>query len=1170
MQFRILGPLVVEREGAVLDLGAPKQRAVLAFLTAHAGRPVSLDRLIDELWGDQAPPRATASLQAYVSNLRRILEPDRPPRTPATVLVSRAPGYVLDVDAADLDAGRFEQQAEAAEAALAACAFDRALAEAEAGLAEWRGDVLSDFPYEPFAGPVRTRLDELRLHLEEVRADAVLALGRPSEAVDRLVRLTEEHPLRERLWELLMVALYRSGRQADALRAFARAREVLAEEVGLEPGPGLRRLEQQVLEQDPALDAAPGAGHSRADIGPGIVAVPAADAERSIDPTAAPGPPVVGREAELSALRAAWRTAVSGAPSFTTIAGEPGIGKTTLVRALAAEAEADGGMVVWGRNHEQAGSAPLWPWVQIIRSLLDGGATNGGATDTEEEAVLRPLVDGTAHQATGDPDAARLRLFDAITRLLRATSERRPLVVVLDDLQWADSDSLRVLDYLTNELDGGRVMLVATYRDEDAAPGTSLVAALGALARRPGSVRMALPGLGSHDVAELADVVSGVGLEPAAVALLVERTNGNPFFLQELLRLLRSEGRLTADEIVGLDVPAGVRDVVRRRVDRLPEDSQAVLRVAAVVGREFTVDELAVACRLDAEEVLDALDPPLVTALVEEAGPRGDRFRFAHALVGETLADDLSVTRRRRLHARIAEAIEEVHARDLRAQCSRLAHHHAQAAPLGHAAAATRYAVMAARQAHEQAAFDEAARLWLLAHDVAEDDDEAEPRELLDLTIELASALARVGDAGAKRSSAEAIDRALDLGDVPAAVRAARSLTEHTMTWITAEFRNPEDEIVPRLDRILGLLGPDDHASRALMLAVRAPLGYYRDPAEAKRLVAESFAIARQLGDDEVLAACLVQRLSVHHDDDEVTRDDADELIAVSRRIGSEPLEATGLVARLRARWALADAAGAAADLAAAEALLARTPAPLVELQLSYHPVSRLIADGRFEEADREARAIEERCRRVSMWGTERYLIQLLDIRFFQGRLAEIEATVDALVELQPDIGARNFAALARFESGRPDEGRELLERWGGIEPPSDDWRFPVEATAATLLARHVGDTATAAEMYRRLLPREGRLCTSGDLNCEGPVDTYLGINALTVGDRDTARRHLTEAVALARHVGSPTYEAHARLHLAAALDGPDRQAELRRALAIAEPLDMRAVVTAARDGLEA
>ncbi|MDQ1396555.1 MAG: hypothetical protein QOG64_1814, partial [Acidimicrobiaceae bacterium] len=220
MEFRILGPLEVIHDGHAVDVGGLKQRAVLALLLVDGNRVVSLDRLIDQLWGDEAPPRATGSLQAYISNLRRALEPGRPPRTPPSVLVTLPPGYVLRIADEDLDAARFQHLAVEGRRRLDEGRPADAYEALSTALALWRGPALADFSYHTFARTESARLDELRLTALEDRIEAEMALGRHAAAVAELEGMVKEQPLRERLWGMLMLALYRSGRQAEALRAF--------------------------------------------------------------------------------------------------------------------------------------------------------------------------------------------------------------------------------------------------------------------------------------------------------------------------------------------------------------------------------------------------------------------------------------------------------------------------------------------------------------------------------------------------------------------------------------------------------------------------------------------------------------------------------------------------------------------------------------------------------------------------------------------------------------------------------------------------------------------------------------------------------------------------------------------------------------------------------------
>jgi DNA-binding SARP family transcriptional activator len=323
VQFRILGPLeVLDGEGRPLHLSRRKQRVVLAILLVHANRVVPLDRLVEELWGEQPPQQAIGSLQAYISHLRRLLEPERQSRTPAGVLVSQAPGYRLVVAAEDLDAARFETLAARGRGLLDAEQHERAAAVLAEGLALWRGPVLADLTEAPFAQAERARLEELRVAALEDRATAELALGHHAALVGELEQLVAAYPFRERLHGLRMLALYRSGRQAEALQAYRGASGVLRDELGIDPGPWLRRLEGEILNQSPALDWLPPAR------------APGAAAPAPERPAAEREDELVGREQQLAAFETVLVGVSAGRGRLVLIAGEPGIGKTRLAEEV--------------------------------------------------------------------------------------------------------------------------------------------------------------------------------------------------------------------------------------------------------------------------------------------------------------------------------------------------------------------------------------------------------------------------------------------------------------------------------------------------------------------------------------------------------------------------------------------------------------------------------------------------------------------------------------------------------------------------------------------------------------------------------------------------------------------------------------------------------------------
>lgn len=655
LRFGILGPLQVSLDDRLVELGAPKQRAVLAALLVSANRVVSLDRLIDQLWGADPPPAATASLQAYVANLRRVLEPDRAPRTPPTVLVTRSPGYVLQVDEGELDAARCAALVGRGRELLAT---DDPLGAHELlgqALGLWRGPALQELAAYDFAGVEITRLEELRVAAREADADAVLTLGRPGEVITRLEDLVAEHPWRERPRELLMLALYRAGRQAEALALMSRTRAEFAEGLGIDPGPGLQRLHAAILRQDPELTWEP----SSSPPAPRTVASVNPQPLREHRQPAGP----VGRAVQLAVLRGALDHVTDGRGRLVLVAGEPGIGKTRLLQELAIDAETRGIDVLWGRCHDVDSVPAFWPWVQALRALA--GSRRREEIERAAEAGgswLAPLVPDLV--AAGRPAApmplecARLPLYDAAARMVRELAGGRPLLILVEDLQWADVPSLELLAYLTTQLSDIPAVIVGSYREE-ARGDDPLTAMLAAAAREPATERLRLVGLTPREVAEMVDRRTGKAVDERAAAVLHERTDGNPFFVAELTRLLDAEGRL--DDPATWPIPDSVLDVLRRRIGRLPEQSVALLSVAAVVGRSFDGDVLVAVTGLDENQALDAIEAALISGLLAEDPEQVGRYRFTHALAREMLYDSLSGMRRARLHARIGQVLLELH-----------------------------------------------------------------------------------------------------------------------------------------------------------------------------------------------------------------------------------------------------------------------------------------------------------------------------------------------------------------------------------------------------------------------------------------------------------------------------------------------------------------------------
>jgi DNA-binding SARP family transcriptional activator len=777
MWFGILGPLEAHDGEREIDLGPPKQQAVLAALLLEANHAVAVDRLIDLVWGDDPPAQAAGALQVYISGLREAFEPDRPKRTSGRYILYRSGGYMLHVRPDELDATRFEELFAEGHRLLdegRVVVAQRLLREA---LALWRGPALGELGQKPFAYADAARLGNLRITALEDRIAADLALGHHTTAIAELEALVLEHPLRERLWALLMLALYRSDRQSDALRAYARARTVLCEELGLEPGPSLRQLEQEILEHADSLAWRP----------------PPTD-PLVASATGGPGAQLVGRAKELRTLDALLADADARRGGLVLVSGEPGIGKTRLVQEMVARAVARGALVTWGRCHEGEGAPSFWPWVQVIRDLL-----RGGKRETLQRALLRgagevaqispevkELVPEFDPPPVLDPAAARFRLYEAVNDMVGGMASERPLVVVLDDLHWADVPSLKLTEFVAAHTPDTGAVVVAAFRDVDPAVGGPLADTLGVLARHPALHRIGLDGLSEAECTQYIEAAFGVTPSSAVAATIHARTDGNPFFVGELARLLAGDGALEGEHGPVERVPVGVRDVIRRRLRCLPEATNELLAQAAVLGRDVDLRTLAVAVRTDQDVAADQLAECVDRAILVTHPDVPGRYVFSHALVQHTVLGEVNLSRRAKLHARAAAALRVVHGND-EAVAVELAHHLYEATPVvgldeAHDAALRAAEVSQRRLAYEQAEHQLRRALELLAR-VAPGPDRWH-REL-DVQHRLA-ALLSVTDGYQSAGVAAAWERARELcrklGDTPEVLTSLVGLARLTRT----------------------------------------------------------------------------------------------------------------------------------------------------------------------------------------------------------------------------------------------------------------------------------------------------------------------------------------------------------------------------------------------------
>ena len=464
MDFRILGPLEVLVGDRSLALGGVKQRMLLASLLLNVNQVVSSDRLIEDLWEGERLENATKALQVAVTRLRRTLEPDRASGQSSGLLVTRPPGYELRLGRDELDLHRFEDELDGGRRALAAGEPALAADMLRRALAMWRGPPLADLTHESFPRAEIARMEELRISAVEERIAADLDLGRHAALVAELSELVGRHPLRERLREQLMLALYRSGRQAEALDAYSDARRALTDELGIEPGRDLQERQQAVLRQDPALDP-PRATAATVRSAPTSTLAGRAG-ERVGEPageTKPSAPKIYERDTELAAIGEDWRSARTGAGRLVIVEGPPGIGKTGLLRAARAIVARDDAQVLTARAGELERHFPFG----LVHQLLD--AVVYAATADERERLFGGAAELAAglfarEQAAGDQDAEVFPRLHGLFWLMANVAGRRPLLVMVDDAQWADDASLAFLAFLARRLEDAPILLVIATR----------------------------------------------------------------------------------------------------------------------------------------------------------------------------------------------------------------------------------------------------------------------------------------------------------------------------------------------------------------------------------------------------------------------------------------------------------------------------------------------------------------------------------------------------------------------------------------------------------------------------------------------------------------------------------------------------------------------------------
>ena len=890
-----------------------------------------------------------------------------------------------------------------------------------------------------------------------------------------------------------------------------------------------------------AREALPGVPHARVN-------------GSSTPPRASPRPAglFVGRKPELAKLTKALQGARKGFGRVVLLAGSGGMGKTRLTQQLALQAEQSGTLVLWGRCLEEAGAPAYWPWRQLVRSYLRSGTDAdpaqtfgsgladiaGIVPEVAEHFKLRP----PAAVSAGDSAEARFRLFDALAAFWRRAAQRAPLLLIFEDLHWADATSLRLFSFVAAELEDSALLVVGTYRDTELSRQHPLFETLSDLARTSVCQRIELAGLSMRETEELMVAASGNAGSANFVSALHARTEGHPLFLEETLRYMIDAHAPQAFDPCADDtrwltkIPTGVREVIGKRLNRLSVPAARYLSIAACIGRHF---DLHLLTQLEADksedELLEALEEALNEHLIEVV-PETRQFRFGHALIRETLYDEMLGLRRSRLHLRIGEMLEQRDGADDAAVWPQLAYHFSEAGPGGAAVKALNYAKRAAGHAGELLAFEEAARLYQLALQLLQRHFATDLGQRCAALLALADAQQWVGAPETVIAPyQQAAELARQCGMTSQFVKAAIGFS----TSCTQAGRSGDAAVAMLLEAIALHQGED---TVRVELTSRLCVAYvYWDRAdEAMESHRRAVALARQIGDMRSLHVALASIASAGYWPEllEQRVAAADEAWAIA-----EDLDLPERIVNLLAFY-LCDLLRAG-EMGKLERILEQGLRLTEERRAYYwHSICRLfqalvaIGEGRFDDAEVAAERALDAGRKVGDdLAVGAYGMMMFCLRREQGRLREALPMLEQFVREAPRANHWSPGlALLYAELDMREQCRAAFDSlpWHRASlPPTDGATMTIVAIVAEVCV-YLGDAKRAALLYNLLQGHAGaNLLADSSGPCLGSTDRLLGSLATVLQKWDLAQRHFEAALAMDAHTGWRVWLAHTRYRYA-------------------------------------
>ena len=837
---------------------------------------------------------------------------------------------------------------------------------------------------------------------------------------------------------------------------------------------------------------------------------------------------IVGRARELETFREAFDRMLAGRRQLVLISGEPGIGKTRCAEALAEVAEDQGALVLWGRCREEAGAPPYWPWVQILRAYVDAASLDevrlNMGTAAKEIAALVPELLDSAHQTQqtqsglADSSPARFRTFDAVRQFFHQATQQVPITLVLDDLHWADAPSLSLLEFLSQELLRSRLLIVATYRDGDASRKTALQSALGGLSRDSDVERVQLGGLSQTAIGEVAERLCDLSLSESALKMIYQQTDGNPLFAIELMKVIIDESAGSTIATMPARIPAGVHETIGRRLNRLSDRCNELLCAAAVYGRQFTARELAAVMDEEVQHILAVLEPAVQAGIVQADVGTSGTYLFTHALIRETIYEDLPACDRLRLHGRAGDALAGVHCAHLEPALTRIAHHYHEAAALGYADKAVVFALRAAESAVRLCAYEDALLHYDHVIKTLESGGLMHDERLARAYILKGFALNQLGQVQqCMEVLLEAVSRTRVLGS-------AELLVDVLMSLAMITRHVAQQHILPLLEHTLTLLPEADSAARAKALATLAfAQRTLTDKSRIQNLVDKALDMASRSCDAAARCACYnlaVMALRVNPETLQRRLSLSAECNAVARSTGHPLLLADAYHWQALNYFEAGHVDEIERILEHYDSLSAAARLGLHQYQAGIHRVTLALLRGEWTD-------LENRIEGMLEIGTKThdadgvYGAQMFALNRDLGRL---HALAPQIKEIAASATRRMWEPglmLICAEIGLRSEARAIFERLAArnCDAIGRDEMFVACLVFCAETCCALGDAARAEPLYQLLRPYTGQTANHPTAVCFGAADLYLAMLACTANwpDIDIARGHFDQALTLNR-----------------------------------------------------